>query len=811
MWQIFRETRYAMRGLRRSPAFTAVALTVLAVGIGANTAVFSVVYNVLLKPLYYRDPARLVVLLDHNNPVSPADYLDYKAQSSAFEYVEAAQAWGGAIETRDRAELTDGLQVTAGLLAMLGVAPEQGRLFRPGDDQPGAAALIVISHKVWQRQLGGDPNIIGRTIRINGSPYTVVGVMPQDFQFAPFWFTQAQMWTPLNLTNRIQDRAGRSLRVFARLKVGVGLEQAQSQTTTIARRLERLYPLTNTGIGVEITPLLEKVTGPVRRTLLVLLATVAFLLMIACVNMANLLLTRAIGRRREIAVRLAIGAGRWQLVRQLAIESLLVSMAGGIAGTLLASWSLALLSHMLPAVSLPRLGEIGMEPLVFVFAVAVSLVAGLVSGVFPAFEFSSINVNENLKEGSRGSVGGSQSRVRGLLIAAEVALALVLLVCAGLMIRTLGQLTAINPGFNPHRLLTMYVFPSPADHTGEKRSAFFERVSHALAGVPGVERVSAINHLPIGGDVWTFDYAIPGRPAPPPGHQPEAVYRVVRADYFQTMQIPLLRGREFTERDTAQSVPVVIVNERLARHQWPGRDPIGETLDVPYVPSTDSRTGRSAHRFIIVGVTENARQHDWTGEPDEEFYLPYLQHADAWDQNHAAFVARTGVAPRSILATAEARVRAVDPHLVISELMPMEEIIGDKLWRSRLSAVLLGAFGAIALVLASVGIYGVIAYSVRQRRQEIGIRIALGAGRFDVLLLALRESMVPVLAGVGIGVVLALAMTRWLVTLLYGVTPTDPATFVLVVVGLVTVSCAASLIPAWRALGTDVLGTLRQE
>ncbi|MBV9611659.1 MAG: ABC transporter permease [Acidobacteriaceae bacterium] len=811
MGQMFAELRYATRGLRRNPGFTAVALLVLAVGIGANTAVFSVVYNVLLKPLKYVNPERLVVLLDKGTlPVSPADYLDYRAQATAFEHVEAAQGWGGTIETRDRAEMTEGLQVSAALLSMLGVQPERGRLFRAGEDQPGAAPVVILSHLMWQRQFSGDPNIVGKTIHITGQPYTVIGVMPATFQFAPFWITEAQMWAPLNLANRIQDRAGRSLRVFARLKPGISIERAQTQMTTIAQRLEHLYPNTNTGVGVQVVPLLEKVTGPVRPTLVVLLATVAFVLMIACANVANLLLTRAIGRRREIAVRLAIGAARWHLIRQLATESLLVSILGGIAGTLLAASSLSLLPRLLPPGSLPRLGEVTMQPLVLLFAVGASIVTGLLSGLFPAIESSAVDVSENLKQGSRGSAGGSQPRGRRFLIAAEVSLALILLVCAGLMIRTLSELGAVNPGFNSKRLLTLYVFPPAEDVTSDSRRVLFDRVSDALMTVPGVERVSAINHLPISGDVWTLGYAVPGRPAPAPGQEPSAVYRVVRPGYFATMQIPLLRGREFSDRDNAHAAPVVIVSERLARHQWPGRNPVGETLQAR-VPSANDGVNTPAERFTIIGVVRNVHQSDWTGEPDEEFYLPYLQRADAWDQTHMAFVVRTGVDARSVFAAVETAVRSVDPHIAISDFMPMEEIISDKLWRSTLSAVLLGSFASIALVLAAVGIYGVISYSVRQRRQEIGIRMALGAESSDVLRLALRESLGPVFAGIAVGVALSLGATRWLASLLYGVEPTDPWTFTIVGTGLLLVACLATVIPAWRAIDANVLTALRDE
>jgi predicted permease len=811
MRQILKELRYAARALSRSPGFTAVALLVLAVGIGANTAVFTVVYNVLLKPLNYRDSGRLVVVLTRgDNPVSPADYLDYKSQTTALDHMAAAQVWGGAIQRQDHSEMVPGMQVSAGLLTMLGIPPERGRLFRSGEDQPGAPPVIVISHKLWQEQFGADPNIIGSSVTIEAHPYTVVGVMPPSFQFAPFWATQTQMWTPFNMSDRRNDRAGRSIRVFARLKDGVTIDQARAQLTTIGKRLERLYPPTNAGVTIEVTRLQEEVTGPIRPTLFVLLATAALVLLIACANIANLLLTRAIGRRREIAVRLAIGAGRWDLIRQLATESLLVSITGGIAGVVLAWWSLALLSRMLPAASLPRQGEIAMEPLVLGFALLASILTGLVCGVFPAVESSGIDVNEHLKQGSRGSVGVPQRRARGLLIAAEVSLALVLLVCAGLMIRTLEQLNAVDPGFNPHNLLTMYVFAPPDEATGPRRLTFFDRVSRALAGVPGIERVSGINHLPISGDVWTFDYSVPGRAAPAPGQQPSAVYRVVRPDYFETMQIPLVQGRGFTARDNAQSQPVVVITERLARHQWPGKNPVGEMLVVPNIPWAEPRAVESPNRFTIVGVSANVQQ-DWASEPSEEFYLPQLQHADAWDQTHIAFVIRTAADPKSILSNAEAGVRAVDLNLTISELMPMEQVIGDKLWRSRICATLLGAFASIALVLAAIGIYGVIAYSVRQRRQEVGIRMALGADRRSVMTMVLRESMGFVFAGIGVGVALAVAAVHWLTSLLYGVQPRDPLTFALVVTGLIGVACAATLIPTWRAVRMDLSSVFRDE
>jgi putative ABC transport system permease protein len=814
MWQTLQEFRYAMRGLRKTPGFTIVALIVLAVSIGANTAVFSVAYNVMLKSLNYRDSNRLTVITDGDTePVSPADYLDYRAECrGSFERIEAAQAWGGAIDVHGHPEMRPSLQVSAGLFEMLGIAPERGRWFRAGEDRPGAAPVVIISHQLWQHDLDGRTDVIGSVIRISDRAYTVVGVMPASFQFAPFWYTDAQLWSPLDLANRVTDRGGRSLRVFGRLQPGVSRQQAQAQMTAIAKRLEQAYPKSNTNIKATVIGLQEKVSGPVRPTLLLLLATAGFVLLIACADIANLLLTRAIERRREIAVRMAIGASRGHLVRQLASESLLVSGMGCILGVALASWSLALLSRALPVASLPRQGEISLDSTVLLFAVGISLLTGMLCGLAPIAAASRVDFNETLKQGGRGHSGGNQRGTRGLLIATEIAAALVLLVCAGLMIRTLGRLNAVDAGFNPHRLLTLYVFAPPTVETGSERTSFYDRVDRALQAVPGVQRVSGINHLPVGGDVWGFDYVIPGRPAPAPGQTPSAVYRVVRSGYFETMQISMLRGREFSQGDNSQSTPVVIVNEKLARDQWPDQNPIGQTLDLVNLPSDSSGPSdpRKA-RYTIVGVAADSLQDNWTGKPAEEFYVPFGQHAGGWDISHVAFVLRTGVEPDSILAAAEHAVRSVDPRVTISDAMPMEQIIADKLWRSRLSTMLLTTFATIALVLAAVGIYGVIAYSVRQRRQEVGIRMTLGARRRDVLWLTMRESIFPVMGGVGSGLVLALAAGRWMTSLLYGVPAADPITFGFVTIGLIAVACAATLIPTWSSIGTDLVESLREE
>jgi len=800
-----RDLRYAGRVLWKSPGFTATAILVLGIGIGAASAAFTAVYSVLLQPLHYRQPERLVTILTSaGGPVSPADYLDYRKQSADFEAMEAAQAWGGVIETADRAEFTPGLQVSAGMMAMLGVRPERGRLFRGDEDQPGAQPVILIGHEVWKRRLGGDPFIVGRTIRVGRRRYTVIGIMPPGFQFAPFWQTEAQIWIPFDMSSRVEDRFGRSLRLFARLRPGLSVEQARAEITGIAARLEKLYPASNTGVSASVTLLQEKVTGPVRPMLALLLATAVFVLLIACTNIANLLLSRSVGRRREIAVRVAIGATRRRILFQFAVESVLLATAGAVAGILLAWRALVLLSHTLPVASLPRQGEIAMQPWVLAFAGVVALAAGLLTALFPAFEATRVDVNEALKDGSRASTSRGQFRLRGFLVTAEVALALLLLVCAGLTIRTLLSLSAVKTGFDSSRLITMQVFASSGSDTSEKRNGLFQRVNDALASLPEIEQASAINHLPLSGDVWNYDYRVPGRPAPQPGHEPSAIYRVVRPGYFSVMKIPLLHGREFSPADRLGSMPVIVINEALAAHQWPGVNPVGRSL---YVNVANGEPGV----FTIVGIAANSRQSDWTGDVDDEFYLPYLQQYASWGLADLAFVARTHGDPQAALASTEGQIRRVAPMIAISKPATMEQVISDKLWRPRLTAVLLGVFAGIAVILAGVGIYGVVAYSVQRRAQEIGIRIALGATRAKVLGLVLRGDLIPVFTGLVIGVVAALLTTRWLASLLYGVKANDLFTFASVTAGLTFVAIAAIAIPVWRVARGDVLASLRTE
>ncbi len=794
------------RVLLKSPGFALATILVLALGTGANTAIFSVVYSVLLKPLPYRDPGRLVVALHEGKyPVAPADFLDYQAQVHAFSHLAAAQAWSASLVGADRAEEIPGLQVSANMFATLGVPPLIGRTFNPGDDQPGAPRELVIGYGLWQRQFGGSVGVIGKTVQLTDQVYTIIGVMPAQFQFAPFWQTQAEMWTQLMLGTRVTDRAGSSLRLFARLAPGVGVSQAQARMDTVARRLAAAYPATNTGLGIEVVPLQEKVVGAIRPTLLLLLATVMLVLVIACADITNLFLTRAVTRQKEIAVRLAIGASRLRIVRQLAGESLGLAALGGLGGLLLARLALQSMSAMLPAASLPRQQEVSIDAAVFAFALLAALAVGLVSGVVPALQASGVDLNESLKEGGRGSTAGSGRRTRTGLVIAQVSLALVLLVSAGLTIRTLRNLNVVDPGFNASHLLTLQVHaPAAAYDTAAKRVGLFEQVEDRLSAIPGVRSVSAINHLPVGGDIWAFGYDVVGRPAPPPGHEFGAVYRVVRPDYFVTMQIPLLRGRAFTARDDEHAPASVIVNEAMARQQWPGENPVGRQIVL-------REPDRAPLRMTIVGVVKNAIQSDWTGDLDHEVYLPYLQRPNAFGLAALTFVVRTKGDPGVLAISCAAAVRAIDRNIPVSHVETMQRVIADKLWRWRVSALLLGTFAAIALALAAVGIYGVISYGVRERTREIGIRLALGGTRKDIVRVVMGQSMKPVAAGVVLGLGAAVAASRFISTLLYKVAATDALTYACVIGVLVLTGVLATCIPAWRAMRADPLSALRHE
>jgi predicted permease len=798
---MFQDFTYAARMLSKNKAFTLAAMFTLALGIGANTAIFSVVNAVLLRPLEYRDPDRIVTAL-HGGwyPVAPANFLDWKAQNHVFDPIAAAQAGGATLTGRDLAEQLRAIQVTADLFQVLGVDPLLGRTFHQGEDQPGAAHTVVLSNAFWVRKFGADPNIVGQTLTLNGDGYTVVGVMPPQFHFAPFWVTNAEVFVPLNLAPRANDRGGASLRIFARLKPGVSREQAQAEMDAIQRRIEQQYPGTNKRLDVSIDPLQEKVVGKIRRALLVLLGAVSFVLLIACANVANLFLARSAARKKEMAVRSALGANRLRIIRQLLTESLMLSVLGGGLGLLLAWFGLGLLVNLSPG-DLPRLDTIKLDAWVLAFTLGVSVLTGIGFGLAPAILTSKADLNDSLKEGGRGaSEGSNRSRARSLLVVAEVALALVLLIGAGLMIRSFQRLQASDAGFDPHNVLTMTVplagrkYSDPA-----RRVALFNQLIPQIAALPGVESVSAINHLPLAGDIWTRGLTVDGRPVPAPGDEIGAVYRIARPNYFHTMGIQLLAGRDFTDRDTARSPGVAIVNEALARSVFPNENAIGQHIRVD---------DGGPNPREIVGIIRNVKQRDWAAQPARELYFPYEQIPDP---SYLTLVIRTKHDPLSNVAAVRNEVAKLDSNVPASAIMSMDQAISKNVGQVRFNTLLLKMFAAVALILAAIGIYGVMAYVVSLRTHEIGVRMALGAQASDVSKLVVRQGMWPALAGVASGLVGGWALTRWLQALLFETSALDSVTFTLSAVGLTLVALAACYVPSRRAARIDPLTALRHE
>ena len=816
LWQ---DLRYGARMLMKKPGFTLIAVITLALGIGATTAIFSVVNGVLLRPLGYQDPQRIVTLLNKGRgPVSPANFLDFQAHSQSFAQMAAAEAWGGTIVSNDKPEEIRGLRMGDGLFSLLGVQPLLGRTLQPEDFQPGKDHVLVLSHKLWQRAFGGDAGLIGRQLTLSGESYTVVGVMPPQFQFPPFWSTLAEMWAPLDLRNRATNRGGNSLRVFARLKPGLNLTQAQAEIDGMNIQLAEAYPDDNAGIDIRVDPLNEKVVGNVRPALLVLSGAVGFVLLIACANVACLLLARAATRQRETAVRMALGASRWRILRQLLTESVLLSLSGAAVGILLALWGVDMLTALLAGntssynVRLPRLSEINVDAAAFVFTLVVSLLTSLLFGLAPALGASKPDLNQVLKEGGRGTTGGRR-RLRETLVVVELALALVMLIGAGLLMNSFLKLQAVDPGFNPRNVLTMTTSVAGASqYVGPAREGYYRQLTERLGALPGVESVSGINHLPLAGDRWGTGLTIEGRPLPPPGQGIEATFRVSRPDYFRTMGIPLRAGRDFTERDTPDAPAVVILNETLARRYWPAEDPVGKRLmlgsprDSPQAPQW----------LTVVGVVKDIKQDSWIDAPSNELYLPFQQSGGFFAGTARQFtsmtiVVRTTVEPQSLAATAQETVRAFDHNVPISNVVSMEQVIADALWQPRFNLQLIGLFAGVALVLAAIGLYGVMSYAVAQRTHEVGLRMALGAQRRDVIELMVGQGMKLALLGVTLGLVVSLGLTRLMTNLLFGVSATDLTTFAVIAVLLILVALLACWLPARRATRVDPMIALRYE
>ena len=803
------DLRYGLRTLRKAPAFTAVAALTLAICIGANTAIFSFVEGVLLRPLPYDEPDRIVTLLyDGWNPVSPADFLDWRQQQQSFERIAAAQAWGGTLTGGDRPEAVLGLRVSEDLFPLAGVQPLVGRTFRPEEFQPGQDRAVVLSYNLWQRRFGADRNVLGQSLIIDGKTYTVIGVMPHKFQFPSFWgkvitAEKIEMWSPLTLADRVNDRTGRSLRVFARLKPGITVPQAQAEMDAISGSLEKAFPETNTGKFVKVDLLIEKVVGNVRLALLALLSAVAFVLLIGCTNVANLLLARAARREKEFAVRFALGASRGRIVRQLITETLLLFVTGGIFGLVLAYWGLDLLKALV-GTEVPRSHEIGLHAGSVVFTFIVSLLAGALFGLVPALQTAKPDLTESLKEGARASEAGRGGRFRKLLVISEVSVAFVLLIGAGLIMRTFVRLQEVDPGFNPRNVLK-FSLSVAGRYQKEQRRAFYQEIIQEIEALPGVQSVSAINHLPLVGDMWSGQITIEGRPQPALGEETSSTYRVCYPAYFSTMGIPFLRGQDFTSHEVLGSPGAVIINEALAQRAWPDEDPIGKRILLGAPKSTPNW-------LTIIGVVKNVKQRNWTADPLNEIYLPYGQYQ--FDRDYFAgmtLVIRSDRDPRQIASAIQSTVLRIDRSLPIGDMATLDEVIANTLWQPRFNLMLVGIFAVVGLLLATIGIYGVVSYSVSERTNEIGIRMALGAQARDVLRLVIGQGMKLAVIGVAIGLTAALVLTRLIEKLLFGVSSTDPATFVSIALLLTGVALLACYVPARRATKVDPLVALRYE
>jgi putative ABC transport system permease protein len=816
---LMQDLRYGVRMLLKHPGFTSIAVITLALGIGANSAIFSVVNSVLLRELPYREPQRLVMLFSDRPlqsaqkgwtewPLTPADYRDLRDQNQSFEQMAAFRfPFGLNHSGSGEPEHLIGLSASANLFALLGVEPSHGRTFLPEDEQPGNNRVVILSDRLWQRRFGSDPKIIGQKVLLSNEAYTVVGVAPPDFQFPPRAGMPSQwgfplevdFYTPLSLyPQQWNDRVSGYLFAIVRLKSQTMFEQGRADLLGIAERLAQQYPDTNKNESVLVVAIHEQVFGRVQPALLALMGATGFVLLIACVNVANLLLARASFRRKEMAIRAALGAGRWRVLRQLLTESLLLAISAGALALLLAAWGVDLLRMIVPE-NMPRAGEIGVDVRVFGFTLVISFLTGIIFGLVPALQGSRTDLNEPLKEGGRSSAGGKSNRLGGVLVIAEVALALLLLVGAGLMLRSFIRVMSVDPGFDPQNVLTTVIGLPGSKYPVPQREAFFGQLLERLRALPGVRSAGAV-YPPLGFIEFSDGFDIIGRPRAATDEPNLFAPRYVSTDYFKTMNIRLLKGRVFTEADGPDSVPVVVINEAMARQYWPNENPIGWRL----VASVDGRRNQRE----IIGVVRDVRYTALDMAAKAQIYFPFTQFPFFSDRT---LVARTESNPLDIVAGVRGEVRAIDKDLPLSYIRTMDELMGRSVSQRRFNMFLLAMLAGLALLLAAIGIYGVVSYSVAQRTHEIGLRMALGAQPGDVRTLVIRQGMRLTLIGVGIGLIAAFGLTRLINRLLYGVSATDPVTFLAITLLLVAVSLLACYIPARRATKVDPLVALRFE
>ena len=814
MGTLIQDLRYGLRMLAKNPGFTAVAVLTLALGIGANTSIFSVMNATLFKRLSFPNPDRLVLVWetfdkgpDNYNIVSAPNYWDFRRESSSFEGMAIFDSAGrgynlSAQGTSREAEQVSGLRVTASFFPVLGIKPYLGRTFLPEEEMLGRDHEVVLSYGLWKRRYGGDPGLVGKTIKIEGADFNVVGVMPREFQWQ-FWSGPRQLWVPVGYTKTDYGRDENSFIAFARLKPGVTVAQAQAEMEHVASNVRQQYPKEDPGMGATVQSMSDFGVEGLRQAMLTLLAAVGFVLLIACVNVANLLLARGAARHKEFAIRRALGARGSRIARQLLTESALLALLGGTLGLILAAWGTELLFHAfrLDNMHLPlrEVDSISMDGRVFGFALLVSCLTGILFGLAPAFSAWRGDVNEPLKEGGRGSTEAGGSRLRHVLVASEVALALIVLCGAGLMIKSMARLLGVDPGLDPKKVLTMQMsVPQEVIYEGPPGlPRFCQDLADHVGVVPGVVSVGAVAHLPFEGNAGR-GFAVEGQPAPDQQHMPGASYTVACPNYFRTMGVPVLKGREFTHQDTVSSPGVIVINETMARRFWPEDDPLGKAIRFG---------GPDGPRLTVAGVVGDVHYLGLDAPLRPQFFRPYTQ--AGWPV--MSIVVRTTSAPANFTSLVKKALAEVLPDRPVADVETMEQIVHDSTGSRRFPMLLLSAFALVALALAAVGILGVVSYSVTQRTHEVGIRMALGAQRIDVLSLIVSGSMAWVLAGVGLGIAGSIGLTRLLGKLLYGVRPTDPVVLGAVSAVLIGVALLASYLPARRATKVDPMVALRYE
>ena len=802
MERIGNDLKFALRMMKKEPSFTAVVILTLAIGIGANTAIFSVVNAILVQPLPYLEPGRLVAVRGQSETNSSYhDFLDYRTQTKTLSHIAAYVLTRATLTSETEPEVLSGVAATSDLFPMLGVTPLYGREFSAEEDREGSPPAVVLSYSLWQRRFSSDPHMIGKTILLSGKSATVTGIMPRGFNF-PVRTEQTDIWIPLgprlHALPGALDRASRFLKVVARVKPGAPFEQAEVELRTITKRLEQQYPDTNHDVVLKLIPLRDAVVADVRLGLLVLLGAVGFVLLIVCANIANLFLARAATRNAELAIRTALGATRTQLFRQLLTESILLSIIGGTAGLLLASWSTEVLLSVIP-IDIPRVNEISTNAAVLGFTMLIAIATGILFGLLPALQAGKSEVQEGLKQSGKGAnEGRHQGRIRNILVASQIALSLVLLAGAGLFIKSFVRLLEVNPGFDPQNVVTAEValprakYREPAQHL-----AIFQEVTQELSAVPGIVSVGGIDLLPLSGNNRESSFVIVGDPPPIRGESPYGSHIYITSDYFRAMGIPLKRGRFFSDRDSANMPWVVIINEELARAYFAGRDPLGRKIDL----------GDGFQREIV-GIVGGVRTQTMDSPAVPEFYLPYRQEP----QPYMTFVIRTS-GPETAFAISSLRgiVRRIDQDLPLTDAATLHQWMAKSMERRRFHMMLLSVFAMIALVLAAIGIFGVISYATTRRTREIGIRMALGAHRRDVLRLVLRQGLLLALGGLAAGLLASLGLAPALSSLLYGVKPADPLTLAFVSLLLMFVALLATYIPARRAAGVEPVSALRYE